>query len=441
MAKKASPNKATKGSSKTAPVKRTGEPLVDDTVTPYADPAKPKGLGEKNYAIAEKFATNREKPTTADAVKGLLNLPSAMAAVDPKGLSSVAPMMYKMLGQIASASSGSSQSSRKRVIEDALTGALSILSNKYSFEMITIAFDNALKDGGINQITEVYKDIVVNALANLYLNYATSTDGKFSESSYTTVTTKMEVPPSPLVTVVPDLYVQQYYTPENDPYPGYILWFSQDETEYVFTERQIGNVYYSTPDEEIYSISEKELANGLEPDIVNNNLTVNKLNDLLAEQDSNVDENSQEKTSGKNVATQAVSLLMQLSGYAGVISNLQQKVQLPVSVLNQGSVKKSTEAFMKNIAQMRQHKEKAKKGAKPVTGISNLLSAVGAVSSAVGAVSSAVGAVSSVAGTVSSVASSVSSIASTATSNIDAVTKISSLTGQSKNLYDTITKS
>ena len=74
-----------------------------------------------------------------------------------------------------------------------------------------------------------------------------------------------------------------------------------------------------------------------------------------------VDENSQEKTSGKNVATQAVSLLMQLSGYAGVISDLQQKVQLPVSVLNQGSVKKSTESFMKNIAQMRQHKEKAKK--------------------------------------------------------------------------------
>ena len=132
---------------------------------------------------------------------------------------------------------------------------------------------------------------------------------------------------------------------------------------------------------------------------------------------------------------------MQLSGYAGVISDLQQKVQLPVSVLNQGSVKKSTESFMKNIAQMRQHKEKAKKGAKPVTGISNLLSAVGAVSSAVGTVSSAVSAVSSVAGTVSSVASSVSSIASTATSNIDAVTKISSLTGQSKNLYDTITKS
>jgi hypothetical protein len=418
MADKSSPTKTY--NSTTVPVKRTGTPVVDDTKTPYVDPAKPKGLGEKNYAIAEKFAPNREKPTTADAVKGLLNLPSAMAAVDPQGLSSVAPMMYQMLGQIAAASSGSSQSSRKRVIEDALTGALSILSNKYSFEMITIAFDNALKNGGINQITEVYKDIVVNALANLYLNYATSTDGKFPEPSYTTVTTKMEVPPSPLVTVVPDLYVQQYYTPENDPYPGYILWFSQDQTEYVFTERQIGELYYSTPDEEIYSISERELANGLEPDIVNNNLTVNKLNDLLAEQDSNVDENSQEKTSGKNVATQAISLLMQLSGYAGVISNLQQKIQLPASVLNQGSIKKSTDAFMKNVAQMRQHKEKAKKGSNPVTGISTLLSAVGTVSSAVGAVSS---------------------IASTATSNIDTVTKISSLTGQSKNLYDTITKS
>lgn len=380
----------------TAPYKRTNKPIVDDKKPEYVHPPKPQGLGDKNYAIAEKFAPNREKPTTADAVKGLLSLPSAMAAVDPQGLSSIAPMMYQMLGQIVSASSGSSQSSRKRVIEDSLSGALSILSNRYSFEVITTVFDNALKNGGIDQITPDYKDIVVNALANLYSNYENYVDGQFPVTERDTVTEKMEVPPSPLVTLVPDTYVQQYYTKANDPYPGYILWLSQDGESYVFTERQIGDIYYSTPDEEIYSISEEELALALDPYVALNNLTVRVLNELLAQQDSNVDENSQEKTSGKNVASQALSLLTQLSGYAGVIANLQQSIQLPQSVLNQSSIKKSHEAFVKNIGQLRQEKEKAKKASQPLTAAASLVSAVSPTS------------------------------------------KIASLTGQAANLYNTI---
>lgn len=393
------PTTLTKGTGKTSPIKRTNVPLVDKKKPEYVKPPKPKGVGEKNYAVAEQFAPNREKPTTADAVKGLLKLPAAMAAVDPQGLSSIAPMMYQMLGQISSASSGSSQSSRKRVIEDAMSGALSILSNKYSFDVLTAVFDNALKNNGIDQITPVYKDIVVNALANLYKNYALYQDGYFPVTTYNTVTEKLEVPPSPLVTQVPDLYVQQYYTMDNDPFPGYILWLSPDGTEYVYTERTIGDVYYITPDEEIYSIAETELAEALDPYIAGNNLTVAILNKLLAQQDSNVDENTQEKTSGKNVASQATNLLMQLAGYAGVITKAQQSIQLPVSVLSQGSVKKSHESFLKNIAQLRQEKEKAKQASQPMTAVSALTSALGTA------------------------------------------TKITSLAGQAKSLYDTIKKS
>lgn len=397
----------------------------------YVHPPSQEANKQKNYAAADKFAPKKDLPTTADAVVGLLSLPSAIAAVDPQGLSSIAPMMYPMLGQISSASSGSSQSSRKRVIQDALTGALNILANKYGFDAVVAVFDTVLSNGGLDQVTEVYRDIVVNALANLYQNFITYGAGQLPESSYDTVTEKMYPPPDPVVSVVPDLYVQQYYTKQNDPYPGYIQWLSPDFTQSVFTERTLGDTYYSNADEEIYSIAEKELALALDAYIVNKNLTVVILNKLMAQQDSNVDENTQEKTSGTNVATEAMNLLMQLSGYAGTIANLQQSIQLPVSVLNQGSIKKSHQNFLKNIAQLRQEKEKAKKGAQPASPLSALNSALGAVSGVTSAVSGITSAVSGVTSAVSTVSGITSAVSGT-------VSQVTSFSTQAQSLYNTI---
>jgi hypothetical protein len=356
-----------------------GEPLIDPEKPKFLEHPSPKKKKYRNYKIAEKGAPNREKPTTASAKKGLKDLPAAMAAVDPQGLSSIAPMMYKMLGQITSASKGSSQSSRKVIIEDALTGALSILSNEYSFERLTLAFNNALENNGIQLIDKEYRNIVKNALTNLYKNYVIYGEGNLPYFMYETVST-IGLPQKPLVKVVPDLYIQEYYTFNNDPYPGYIKWVSQDGVNFVFTERKIGDPYYTTPDEEVYSTSEQELAEQLRPYVVDNNLTARILNDLLTQQDSNVENNTAEKTGGKNSSKNIMSLLTQLAGYAGIITNLQQKIQLPISVLKQGSIKKSQESFMKNIGQLRQEKEKAKIAAQPSSSLSSLTNIASAVS-------------------------------------------------------------
>jgi len=356
-----------------------GEPVIDPEKPNYLEHPSPKKKKYRNYKIAEKGAPNRDKPTTASAQKGLKDLPAAMAAVDPQGLSSIAPMMYSMLGQIASASKGSSQSSRKVVMEDALSGALSILANKYSFDQITDVFDKALANDGINLIDVEYREIVKNALANLYKNYVAYGEGNIPVTT-TEIVTTIGIAPTPVVTVVPDLYIQQYYTSSDDPYPGYIKWVSPDGTDYVFTQRKIGDPYYSTPDEDVYSTAEQELATSLEPYVIEINLTARILNDLLTEQDSNVESNSAEKTGGKNSSKNVMELLMKLAGYAGTITNLQQKIQLPTSVLNQGSIKKSQDSFMKNIGQLRQEKEKAKQAAQPTSALSTLTNVAGSVS-------------------------------------------------------------
>jgi hypothetical protein len=182
----------------------------------------------------------------------------------------------------------------------------------------------------------------------------------------------------------------------------------------VFTERKIGDPYYTSPDEEVYSIAEQELAEALRPYVIEDNLTANILNDLLVQQNSNVESNTAEKNGGKNSSKNVMDLLMKLAGYAGVITNLQQKLQLPFSVLNQGSIKKSQEAFMKNIGQLKQEKEKAKKAAQPLSALSSATSLVSSLSSVSGALSSA--------------------------SQInDAAQKVSNFSDSAKKLYDKIT--
>jgi hypothetical protein len=419
---------------------------------PFANIPKPKKDGKPNYeGNAVPNAPNRDKPTTADAKKGLKDLPAAMAAVDPQGLSSIAPKMYQMLGQIAAAAGGASESTRKQTVEDALSGALAILSNKYTFEYLTLVFNNALKNNGIDLIDTGYQSVVKNALANLYKNYLIYGEGNIPETTYETVTT-IGVEPTPLVTNVPDLYVQQYYTKENDPYPGYIEWISQDRSTSVYTERTIGDPYYSSPGEEVYSESETQLAVDLEPYVIENNLTAKILNDLLVNQETQVENSTAEKTGGKNSSKQLMSVLMQLAGYAGKIANLQQSLQLPISVLNQGGIKKSHESFMKNIGQLRQAKDKAREAAKPLSAAAGLLSSVGAISEAVGAVSGAVGAVSGAVGAVSGAVGAVSGAVGAVSGAVGAVSSISSVssavsaaqtvvnsTEHVKSLYNTIT--
>lgn len=439
MATKDPPDEELKSAKGSPTFRLTGKPLIDPEKSKYLYHPEPKGQKPKNYAAAEKDAPNRDKPTTADAKKGLKDLPSAMAAVDPQGLSSIAPMMYQMLGQIASASKGTSQSSRKTVIEDALTGALSILANTYTFDYLTLVFDNALGNGGIDLIDAEYQDIVKNAIAKLYTNYIAYGEQNLPVTTYPVVT-EIGTAPTPVVTVVPDLYMQQYYTLQNDPYPGYIKWVSQDGTDFVFTQRKIGEPYYASPDEEIYSVAEQELAKRLEPFVIANNLTAYELNNSLVEQNTNVENNTQEKTGGKNSAQKAVEILTQLAGYAGQITNLQQKLQLPLSILNQGGIKKSQEAFMKNIGLIKQEKEKAKKAAQPLgaaAALGSLTGALGSVSGALGSVSGALGSVSGAISSISSVAGAVSSISSV-TDIASAAQRVSSLSSSAKNLYDTI---
>jgi len=361
---------------------------------PYAGKKEPRVEAKPLTSLIDKHAPNANLKSTILAQKGIKDIAAVVAQFDPQGTGQIAPLMYPMLQQIFTSmtsggggKSGSESSTdtppnpaSKSTVEDALTGALSILANKYTFEQITETFNNALEDGKIDFIDKEYRSIVKNALANLYKNYILFGPGQMPYYTVSTVVESIGIAPEPVVEIVPDLYVQQYYYPENDPYPGYIKWIlpqEDDETEVaVFTIRTIGDPYYSTPEEEIYSISQKELADKLDPYIQTVTLTAKILNDMLVDAVVVVENEKKEKSNGKNSSKNVLSLLIKLAGYAGQITQLQQSIQLPVSVLNQGSIKKSQNKFMENIGKLRDIKQKAKKAAAPLSSVASLAPSV-----------------------------------------------------------------
>ena len=429
------------------------KPLIPSK-TKYLEHPEPVANKNKNYKNAENAAPNKDKPTTADAQKGLLSLPSVMASVDPQGLSVIAPQFYSMAGQIytsflAASSSGSSGSStgstsgnsssstRTMTVQEAFTEVLFLLANKYTFNTLTLSIDSVTKSGGLKLIDIQYQDVVKNATATLYVYYA-AYGNSIPTNQYSTVVAIGTKTPSPIVTTVPDFYTKQYYTIETDPYPGYVQWLSPDGKTSVYTVRQPGDIYYTSPLQEVTSEAVLFLYNSLEPYITTNTLTAAILNDLLRKTEAKIQQTAQESTGGSSSSSSSMDVLMKLAGYLGVITQLQQTLQLPFSVLNSGSIVSSQTSFLQNMALIKQQKTWADQ-AMGGGGAAGLLGAIGSVAGAVGSVASTVGASSLVttASTIGSISSSVSSVASSLSS--ESIQGVINSAPHVSNLYNTIT--
>lgn len=325
-------------------------------------------------------ATLADRPTTADARKGTKDLAAALAQVG--NAAAFLQNMYSMMSRVSAVAAGGSQTSRKKVIEEALSGAFYILSNKYGYDKLVRVLDNALAGDKFNGIDEVYKDVVTNAIANLFkaaLKYGTENLPVYEYI----IVTELGPTPSPVVTEVPDLYVKEYFSFDEDPYPGYIKWTSEDETTYVYEQRKIGDRYYTSVQEEIYSIAEQELTEGLDPYIRDENLTAKILNDLLIEQEAHIEANTNENTLGKGTgadSANAAQLIMALIQYISTMTNGQRNGQLPNSVLNTSSISNTLSSHERRLAELKKMKDMLKKAAIPPqlgSLLTNLLGSLG----------------------------------------------------------------
>lgn len=322
----------------------------------YEDKPEEDQKGTKD--LRDKADDTKDRPTTADGDKGTKDLPSVLNKVGQNAvhLQNMYPMMSSVISLLASLSSNDEEeptNEKKIILEDALVGALSILINKYGYYNVITQYDFVLSDDNIIYIKNSYRQLAINAYSRIdELKNKYGIDGiPLYEYNYVT-----EIGPeqTPLVTIVPDMYTQQYYTPDNDPYTGYIKWVSYNRTDYVYTIRTIGDKYFVSAKEEIYSIVEDNISETLDPYIEDQNLTAAVLNDLLIEQNKLISSFLSDKTLGKGSGANtpaAQQLIQMLLGFISTATNSQKNTQLPFSVLNQISVNESLKKYEKRQAE------------------------------------------------------------------------------------------
>jgi hypothetical protein len=394
--------------------------IFEDDDPPYAGPPDVEAdKAKKVEDIRKKIAKNGDKPTTAAGKIGEKDLPKTVKEVDPEGKGQVMPELYKNGQQImnllnmGSAASGGGGGGGQQpqtpnsgspisagiqiVMNDSFTGALCILVKRFSFEVVINVFIRALENGKIDKVNYRYRQIVKNGVSNLirlalYFGPLNIPVSEYDETIYG------DIVPSKVVAQkdVPDFYEKQYYELADDPYPGYIEWRSKDGTDSVWVKSDPKDLVFRSSNEEVYSISEREIADDLNVYMIrveyNNTLIYNtilgpyELNDILARQEYNINANLLNLNMGNNAGGQpqnsqggggggGANMIGQL---AGMLQQLIQQFtgdQLPKSVLNQGDMNQVMENFKKDMGINNQVFELGKKamgGGSPMDALGNL---------------------------------------------------------------------
>lgn len=344
----------------------------------YTQPQSILDEGQKLLATIRSIkAPNADNPTTA-SVDPKLKLPEAVLKADPLGKSQILAGMFKAMKMARGVMSSNDTASHNEKTNDALTGALRILCEKYGFEVVILAFETCLAFGKINQINSEYQDMVKNSLATIIQEAMISGDTGIQSRTIPPITYG-DIVPSPLYTYenVPDLYIQQYYDQESDPYPGYIQWQNPDDsTVFVYSKRYSYQNPFETSDDEIVSNSEQAIARTFEPYVISNTLTTTIINNALSEQNTVIQNQGMEKSLGKNASIN-LSLINNIMGVVGVATNLTKNQFLPQSVLSQSSVQQTLDKFNKNIAfakKMQQATNTAFALPSSLTNLNNLIS-------------------------------------------------------------------
>lgn len=363
------------GDEKKTVLHRNKKPKILTGEVKYADAPRVKGTdGEKLEDVRKEYAKNADKPTTASADAGGKDLPQAIQKVDAGGMSQVMPQLYQQMQQMTSLlsmGSGSGggggagsqpsfsdmNSGSSIVLNDSFTGSLAILVRSFGFENVIALFVSVLGNNGLSEIDPLYRNIVQNSMANLirlalYFGPLSIPVSKYDDTVFG------DIVPSPLVTSteVPDLYVKQYYTMANDPYPGYEEWLSPDKTKKVYVKKTENSYHFDTASEEVYSTSEREIAADITPYFELNTdgkpirtLTTSKLNEILYKQMVNVENNTMNNAAGNNSNKSGNSGNMLGGQLQSLVGMLTSQMSMPNSAIQGGTMQQTMQQFQKDM--------------------------------------------------------------------------------------------
>lgn len=387
----------------------------------YGDhPLPPKRINPSKES-RKKFAPNAEQPTTASAPAGL-KLPEQIKKVDPMAAAQVLQQMMMQLSMVQSMMSSTQTQTAKKTITNSFTGALAILAKQYGLEQVIQVMDKCLANDMIERLSDDYQDIVKDAIAGLIANASANGVENIKISERPPVVYGDLVPPKVITyNELPNFAVQNYYTKDSDPFPGYKVW--QKENNYYFTKRGPEDYPYESLEEELKIEAEYDLANALSIYFEKMNLTVVILEPLLRKYLLITQSKGQEKSMGKN--SSSPTSIMSILGILSSIISLAQSGHLPLSVLNQGSINQSLQKYTQAMTMVKQ--------INAMTGSAfNLPSGLNALTN-LGGITSIVGSINNIAGVLGNVTNITGSIP-----GLDAITSLAGNAATLTNLVGNI---
>ena len=329
------------------------------------------------------------KPTIAAAENNPKTVKQALDEVDPARISEIYKNMHNEFNKISNmlsfslSAGGGSATPTASVIElltDALTGALAILVKQYGFERVINFLDDVLGGGKYELIPDEYKPIVKNALVTLLVCVVIYGEKDIPTSELPEIVFGDKIPEN-LVSSVPDLYVQQFYFPDQDPYPGYIQWEGPDG-DLIYTIRGAEDLPFSTTEDYVYSVAEQGLAAALKVYFENEDLifTVALFVALLIKYCEEIEEKGMDVTVGKNGNNFSGDLTKLLGPVLGAASTFTKSNHIPQSILNQSQLNEALNQFNKAQGRIKQViKPSSLKAGQidPSSAISSVVSSIG----------------------------------------------------------------
>lgn len=425
---------------KTPNNKVLGGTYPDPTGSKYNNaPFVDNGSGPNGIENSVKQFAPLAKLSTIAGVDPSLKLPDAIAQVGTSGevLKNMMSLLNIVKGIMAMANSGSGSGAAGgggtgvvKTVTTALTGALAIIANKYGFLNVINILTKTFSNGAFYQLEQDYDTIMIEAIVSLVSNAAQygTTDIPYPTTP-TVIYQSVDTPvPQPIYGFAPDFYVQQYYSPDSDPWPGFVQWLGP-KGDYIYTVRGATQPNYSTPQQAVYDAAQTQLANLLSPYFERGVITVQDFNMILDEVSVTTTNNGTNASLGNNSSNNIMALAMQLLGIIGSMINQAQNSHLPSSVLNVGSMTETLNKFTKNIAYLQQMKNVSK----PAFSLPNALGALSSLGSLGGVLGDALTGLTSMGGVASTLAQ--------ATGALNGVLSILPTGGLSPNSINNLTES
>lgn len=288
-------------------------------------------------------------PTTASNGKeDKSDIIDVVKKVDPSQLSASLPNMMPNFSTIKNVMSLTSPVGITNMLGNSLGGALSAVANQVGLGKVLSMVNSALS----NPLIQGAAKMALTAGALAMAESAVGNGGRpraYVPPAVAKITPTSPRPnPSLIVTTPPQLYVQQYYSVANDPYPGYIQWKGPNG-DYKYTLRGT-QPNYSSPSEHIEASHAISMAATLTAGFAAGAVGASLISKMLDGNLSSIKDMGLEKILGAGVSASSILSLAKnlLPNIGGNISGLMSG-HLPNSVLGAG-VGKAMGAFTTNQA-------------------------------------------------------------------------------------------